>query len=65
MTHRDLADDTPPAKPKRSAQTERDQCISDILQMVMEVFPGARWTTRDEYTRAAAQRDRQWRKTRG
>jgi hypothetical protein len=46
LDHDPCPEDTPPAKPKRSAQTERDQFISDILQMVMEVFPGARWTTR-------------------
>jgi hypothetical protein len=73
MTHRDLADDLehdpfldePPSKPKRSAQTERDKFKSDMLHMVMEIFPGARWTTRDEYKRASAQRDRKWRKKRG
>jgi hypothetical protein len=65
MNDHDLAEDAPPAKPKRSAQTERDQFISDILKMVMEIFPGARWTTREEYMRAAAQRDRKWRKKRG
>jgi hypothetical protein len=54
-----------PAPPKRSAATERDKHKSDILRLVMEVFPGARWTTRDEYQRASAQRDRKERRRRG
>jgi hypothetical protein len=33
--------------------------------MVMDIFPGARWTTREEYKRAAALRDRKGRKIRG
>ena len=54
-----------PEKPQRSAQTERDKFKSDILRMVMEVFPGARWTTREEYKRAAAMRDRKGKKRYG
>jgi hypothetical protein len=54
-----------PDQPPRSAQTERDQLNSAIVQMVMDVFPGARWTTREAYKRAAALRDRKGRKTRG
>jgi hypothetical protein len=46
-------------------ETERDQFISDMLRLVMEIFPGARRTTRDAYTRAAACRDQKGRKTRG
>ena len=68
MHANDLADDvddvhTP--KPTRSAETERDKHRSDVLQMVMEIFPGARWTTREAYRRAAATRDGKWRRTRG
>jgi hypothetical protein len=54
-----------PAPPSRSAATARDKFESDILRMVMEVFPGARWTTRDEYKRASANRDRKERRRRG
>jgi hypothetical protein len=54
-----------PAQPKRSETFERDKYESDILRMVMEVFPGARWTTREEYKRAIAHRDRKGRRTRG
>jgi len=53
-----------PDKPKRSAETERDKHESDVLRMVMEVFPGARWTTREEYQRRAHHRDRRGRKKR-
>jgi len=53
-----------PDKPTRSAETERDKHTSDVLRMVMEVFPGARWTTRDEYQRLAHHRDRRGRKKR-
>jgi hypothetical protein len=49
----------------RSATCERDQFVSDVVRMVMEIFPGARWTTRDEYRRAAANRDRKGRRRRG
>jgi hypothetical protein len=51
--------------PTRAAETARAKFKSDILRMVMEIFPGARWTTRDEYRRAAATRDRKWRRKRG
>jgi hypothetical protein len=55
-----------PSEPRqRSAIFERDQFVSDVVRMVMEIFPGARWTTRAEYTRAIAQRDRQGRRRRG
>jgi hypothetical protein len=50
--------------PAVAAVSERDQFVSDVLRMVLEIFPGARWTTRAEYTRASAQRDRQGRKRR-
>jgi hypothetical protein len=59
----------PPAPPRRSAETERAKFASDMLHMVMSVFTGARWTTREAYKRASAQRDRRdrhkGRKTRG
>jgi hypothetical protein len=58
-------DDVPKPQPTRSAETERDTHASDVLRMVMEIFPGARWTTRDEYRRAAATRDRKGRRRRG
>jgi hypothetical protein len=51
--------------PTRSAATERDRHRSDVLRLVMEIFPGARWTTREAYRRAAASRDRQGRRRRG
>jgi hypothetical protein len=63
-----LADDPVPEEapqPKRSTETERDQFVSDVVRMVMEIFPGARWTTREEYTRASATRDRKGRRRRG
>jgi hypothetical protein len=62
----DLMPATPvtPEKPKRSAAFERDKHESDVLHMVMEIFPGARWTTREEYKRAIAYRDRKGRRTR-
>jgi hypothetical protein len=47
------------------AVSERDQFVSDVVRMVMEMFPGARWTTREAYKRAAALRDRQGRRRRG
>jgi hypothetical protein len=53
-----------PEPPTRSAETEREKFKSDILHMVMSVFTGARWTTRDAYKRASAQRDRKGRKKR-
>jgi hypothetical protein len=54
-----------PEPPTRTAGTARAQFASDMLHLVLSVFTGARWTTRDEYTRAAAQRDRKGRKRRG
>jgi hypothetical protein len=48
---------------QRSATCERDQFQSDVVRMVMEIFPGARWTTKDEYRRRAQRRDRKvWKK---
>jgi hypothetical protein len=52
-------------KPQRAAETERAKFASDILHMVMSVFTGACWTTREEYKRASALRDRKGRKKRG
>ena len=43
-----------PEPPTHSATFERDKHRSDVLRMVMEIFPGARWTSRDEYRRAVA-----------
>jgi hypothetical protein len=54
-----------PEPPTRSATFERDTHRSDVLRLVMEIFPGARWTTRDAYRRAAATRDRKGRRRRG
>jgi hypothetical protein len=54
-----------PEQPRRSAVFEPDKHESDMVRMVMDVFPGASWTTREEYKRASEVRDRQWRKTRG
>ena len=48
----------PPEPPQRSAETERAKFASDILHLVMSVFTGARWTTREEYKRSSALRDR-------
>jgi hypothetical protein len=48
----------PEPQPTRAAETERDRHHSEVLRLVMEIFPGARWTTRDEYRRAVARRDR-------
>jgi hypothetical protein len=53
-----------PEKPRRSAETEQTKHKSDLLKMVMEVFPGARWTTKEEYRRLAENRDRKGRKKR-
>jgi hypothetical protein len=55
----------PEPQPTRAAETERDRHRSDVLRLVMEIFPGARWTTREAYRRAAATRDRKWRRRRG
>jgi hypothetical protein len=49
---------------ERSATCERDQFESDVVRLVMEIFPGARRTTKDEYRRRAQQRDRKVRKKR-
>jgi hypothetical protein len=49
---------------KRLAETERDQFVSDVLRIIMDIFPGARWTIRQEYTRASANRDRKGRRKR-
>jgi hypothetical protein len=62
LDHDPFLDEAPQSKPMRSAQTARDQHASDVLRLVMEVFPGARWITRDEYRRRADQRDRQGRR---
>jgi hypothetical protein len=51
-------------KPRRSSETEQEKYKSDVLHMVMEVFPGARWTTKEEYRRLAENRDRRGRKKR-
>jgi hypothetical protein len=53
-----------PEPPKRSAAFERHKHESDVLHMVIEIFPGARWTTREEYKRAIANRDRKGRRKR-
>lgn len=53
-----------PEKPKRSVETEQAKYKSDVLKMVMDVFPGARWTTKEEYQRLAQNRDRKGRKKR-
>jgi hypothetical protein len=53
-----------PEKPKRSAETEQAKHKSDVLKMVMDVFPGAKWTTKEEYRRLAQNRDRRGRKKR-
>jgi hypothetical protein len=63
LAHDPVPEEAP--QPQRSTATERDQFVSDVVRMVMEMFPGARWTTREEYTRAAALRDRQGRRRRG
>jgi hypothetical protein len=55
----------PPEPPTRSAATERDTHRREVLRLVLEIFPGARWTTRDAYRRAAVTRDRKGRSRRG
>jgi hypothetical protein len=52
-------------QPTRAAETERDRHVREVMQMVMDIFPGARWTTRAEYRRASTRRDRKGRKRRG
>jgi hypothetical protein len=64
LDHNPFLDQAPPSKPTRAAETMRDQHASDVLRLVLEVFPGARWTTREEYRRRADQRDRQGRRNR-
>ena len=57
-----------PVTPERSTpstKAERDAHVREVMQMVMDIFPGARWTTRAEYQQAATRRDRQGRKRRG
>jgi hypothetical protein len=63
----DLKPATPvtPEKSKRSETFEREKFKSDVLKIVMDVFEGARWTTREEYRRLAENRDRRGRKKRG
>jgi hypothetical protein len=63
----DLTLSTPvtPEPPTRSNEAERDAHVREVMQMVMDIFPGARWTTRAEYQQAAARRDRQGRRRRG
>jgi hypothetical protein len=54
-----------PERSTRATEAERDTHIRDMMQMVMDIFPGARWTTRAEYQQAATRRDRQGRRRRG
>jgi len=67
----DLTSDLKPATPVTpegstpAAETDLDTHIRDVMQMVMDIFPGARWTTKAEYQQAAARRDRQGRRRRG
>jgi hypothetical protein len=65
LDHDICLDDVQKPQPTRAAATERDRHQREVLRLVMEIFPGARWTTRDEYRRAAATRDRQGRRRRG
>ena len=51
--------------PEPAAEPRRQTFQSEILRMVMDIFTGARWTTREEYRKDAARRDLRWRKTRG
>ena len=55
-------DDVPKPQPTRA---ERDTQRREVLRLVLEIFPGARWTTREAYRRAAATRDHQGRRRRG
>lgn len=52
-----------PATPELLKRSEK--YTSDIIKMVMEVFDGARRTTREEYQRLAGYRDRKGRKKYG
>jgi hypothetical protein len=54
----------PEPQPTRLTEIERDRHAREVLQMVMDIFPGARWTTRAEYQRAATRRDRKGRRKR-
>jgi hypothetical protein len=65
VDHDIFLDDVQKPQPTRATETERDKHRSDVLRLVMEIFPGARWTTREAYRRAAATRDRQGRRRRG
>ena len=60
LSELELLSPATPEKTQRSAQH-----TSDVLKMVMEVFDGARRTTKEEYLRLAHNRDRKGRRTRG
>jgi hypothetical protein len=60
-----LEDPEPQPQPTRFTKAERDAHVREVLQMVMDIFPGARWTTKAEYQQAATRRDRQGRRRRG
>ena len=62
-TTEDVSEPEPPPVP--STTPARWTFQDTILRMVMDIFTGARWTTREEYRKAAARRDLKWRKTRG
>jgi hypothetical protein len=65
LDHDPFLEEATKPQPTPSAETERDTHEREVLRLVMEIFPGARWTTRDEYRRAVARRDRKWRRRRG
>jgi hypothetical protein len=54
-----------PTHPQRAEDIAREKHRSDILHMVIDVFPGARWVTKAEYQKRAEQRDRKARRRRG
>jgi hypothetical protein len=54
-----------PAHPQALEDMQREQHRRETLRLVMDVFPGATWVTKDEYRRRAAQRDRKSRRRRG
>jgi hypothetical protein len=54
-----------PERSTRSTKAEQDTHVREVLQMVMDIFPGARWTTKAEYQQAATRRDRKGRRRRG
>ena len=54
-----------PAHQQALEEIKREKHRSDMLRMVMDVFPGAKWVTKEEYRRRAAQRDRKARRRRG